>query len=143
MILPDINLLLYAYNALDKQHTEARNWFEAVVNGKERLGLCWPVITGFLRVSTNARAFLQPFDIAESVQIVARWMKHPNIIVVEPTNRHWQLLSEILVAGQVRSAMTTDADIATYAIEHGAVLHTQDRDFNRFPGLRVENPLGN
>jgi uncharacterized protein len=142
MILADTNLLLYAYNALDKQHTQARNWFEALVNGKERLGLCWPVITGFIRVSTNARAFLQPFDIAESVQIVTRWMRHPNIIVVEPTNRHWQLLSETLVQGQVRSAMTTDAEIATYAIEHGAVLHTADRDFSRFPKLKTLNPLG-
>lgn len=142
MILADTNLLLYAYNTLDKQHTLARNWFEAAVTGKDRLGLCWPVVTGFIRVSTNARAFLQPFDISESVQIVARWMKHPNITIVEPTNRHWQILSELLVAGQVRSAMTTDAEIATYAVEHGATLHTADRDFSRFPGLKIINPLG-
>ena len=142
MILTDTNLLLYAYNTLDKQHTQARNWFEAAVTGREPVGLCWPVISGFLRVSTNARAFLQPFEMAEAVQIVERWMKHPNITVVEPTDRHWVILREMLLSGQVRSAMTTDAEIAAYASEHGAVLYTADRDFARFPRLKTIYPLG-
>ena len=141
MILADTNLLLYAYNVLDKHHTQARNWFKAAVNGKERFALCWPVISGFLRVSTSARAFLQPFETAEAVEIVTRWMKYPNITVLEPTSEHWVIFSEMLVAGQVRAAMTTDAEIATYAIEHGAVLHTADRDFARFPKLKTCNPL--
>ncbi len=142
MILTDTNLLLYAYNALATRHTQARNWLRAMVTGREQFALCWPVITGFVRVSTNSRAFPQPFEMHEAVGVVARWMKHPNITVVEPTDRHWVILSQLLVAGQVRSAMTTDAEIATYAIEHGAVLHTADRDFARFPNLKTLNPLG-
>ena len=141
MIACDTNLLLYAYNALDPRHTQARNWFKAALNGNEQFALCWPVITGFLRLCTNTRAFLQPFEMAEAVEIVNRWLRQPNVTILEPTDRHWSILAQLLLSGQVRAAMTADADIATYALEHGATLYTADRDFSRFPGLKILNPL--
>ena len=141
MIACDTNLLLYAYNAVDPRHTLARNRLKAALTGNEQVGLAWPVISGFLRLSTNSRAFLQPFEMSEAVAIVTRWLKQPNLILLEPTNRHWSILSQLLLSGQVRGDKTTDAEIAALAMEHGAVLHTANRDFARFPGLRTFNPL--
>ena len=141
MIIPDTNLLLYAYNTVDRKHTIARTWLESVMNGSEPIGFCWPVLLGFLRLSTS-KVFLQPFDTAEAIAIVNRWLAVPHAMVLQPTDRHWILLSDVLSAGQVRGPLVTDAEIATCAIEHGGVLHSADRDFLRFPKLKVLNPLG-
>ncbi len=142
MILPDTNLLLYAYNATDPKHTAARNWLKETINGSEPVGFCWPVILGFLRLITNKNIFLQPFEMNEAVEIVSRWLKQPNSVVLEPTDRHWLILSDLLVKCQVRGSLATDAEIASLAIEHGATLHSADRDFLRFSGLTILNPLG-
>lgn len=142
MILPDTNLLLYAYNATDPRHTVARNWFREVVNGRESVGFCWPVILGFLRLSTSKTIFLQPFEMQEAVEIVNRWLKQDNSQLVEPTDRHWLILSDLLIVAQIRGPMTTDAEIAALAIEHSATLYSADRDFLRFPNLAITNPLG-
>jgi toxin-antitoxin system PIN domain toxin len=142
VILPDTNLLLYAYNSTDPRHTLARNWFKEVVNGSEPVAFCWPVILGFLRVSTNQRAFLQAFEIAEAIEIVNRWLRQPNSVVIAQTERHWVVLSDLLIKGQVRGPVTTDAEIAALAVEHGATVYSADRDFLRFPNVTLVNPLG-
>ncbi len=141
MIVPDTNLLLYAYNTVDRKHTIARNWLQALMNGSEPVGFCWPVLLGFLRLSTS-KVFLQPLDTEEAVHIVNRWLAVPHAVVLQPTDRHWLLLTELLLAEQVKGPMVTDAEIATYTIEHGGVLHSADRDFSRFRKLKVLNPLG-
>jgi uncharacterized protein len=142
VIVPDANLLLYAYNTTDRQHTIARNWLDGVMNGRESIGLCWPVVLAFLRVGTSRKVFLQPLQMTEAVEIVNEWVTHPHVIMLAPTDRHWVILSKILVESQVRGGMTTDAEIAAYVIEHGGTLYTADRDFARFPGLNLINPLG-
>jgi hypothetical protein len=141
VILPDTNLLLYAYNALDPRHTQARNWLKALLNGNEQVAFCWPVITGFLRLITNPRIFPNSFEMQEAIEIVDRWLQLPNAVVVDATDRHWHILSRLLVSAQVRAAMTTDAHIAALAIEHGATLHSADKDFARFDGLPIFDPL--
>jgi toxin-antitoxin system PIN domain toxin len=112
------------------------------VNGIEPVAFCWPVMLGFLRISTNPRAFLQAYEMPEAIEIVNRWLRQPNSVVIGQTERHWVVLSDLLVKGQVRGALTSDAEIAALAVEHGATIYSADRDFHRFPSISVIDPLG-
>ena len=142
MILVDANLLLYAYNTSSEHYEAARRWLELLLSKPHQpVGLAWVTILGFLRISTNPRAFPAPYSLAEAVSFVSGWLAVPAVAVVNPGERHWEILSRLLPAGQARGALVTDAHLAALAIEHGAVLHTTDRDFARFAGLRTLNPV--
>jgi predicted nucleic acid-binding protein len=78
---------------------------------------------------------------AEASFIVDGWMEAPNVALLSPTEQHWAILSDLLPKSQARGPLIMDAHLAALAIEHGATLCTNDRDFLRFPGLKVEFPL--
>jgi toxin-antitoxin system PIN domain toxin len=141
MIVVDANLLLYAYNPSAGQHEKARAWLEAVISGTEPVGLAWAVILAFVRISTNPRAFPKPLTVVEAVVIVSEWMAQPVVRVVEPTDRHWALLAQVLEGAQAKGPLVTDAHLAALAIEHGATLYSTDSDFARFSRLRWRNPM--
>lgn len=141
MIVPDANVLLYAYNLVAPQHTTARSWLESVLSGKELVLFPWPVLSAFLRISTSPHAFRQPLSMDESIEAIDAWLERDIAIVALPSNDHWMVFSKLLKEAKVRGPMTTDAEIATYAIEHGATLYTCDRGFARFPGLAFVNPI--
>jgi hypothetical protein len=83
----------------------------------------------------------EPYQLDEAVLIVSDWLAQSNVIVVHPTDRHWRILSNFLPKSRIRGSLIMDAHLAALAIEHGATLCTNDRDFARFPGLKVEYPL--
>jgi predicted nucleic acid-binding protein len=83
----------------------------------------------------------QPFTSSEAMAVVQEWLERPNIAILAPTERHWPILQEIIPKAQVRGALMMDAHLAALAMEHGAVLYSNDRDFSRFPGLKWMNPL--
>ena len=141
MILVDANLLLHAYNASSDRHVGARNWLEEVMSGSEPVGLAWVTILAFLRIGTNPRVFPYPLSPAEASEIVSQWLQRPMVMILEPSERHWASLSGLLTTTQSRGPLVMDAHLAALAVEHGAVLYSTDRDFARFPGLRVRNPL--
>jgi toxin-antitoxin system PIN domain toxin len=141
LILPDVNLLLYAYNNAAPEHDRAAAWLSHVLGGTERVAFSWTTVLGFLRLITNRQIFPTAMAVADAIAIVNDWLAQPNFVFVEPGDRHWGILADLIVKGQVRGPMITDAHIAALAIEHGAELHTGDRDFTRFPGLRIRNPL--
>jgi len=140
--LVDANLLLYAYDSSSPRHEQARKWLESSLSGPELSAFEWMTIFAFLRISTNPRALRHPFSMAGGLEIVSEWLGRPNVITVNPTKRHWEIFRELSVKGQAQSSLVSDAHLATLAIEHGAILATTDRDFTRFPGLRILNPLG-
>jgi toxin-antitoxin system PIN domain toxin len=141
MIVVDANLLLYAYNPATPQHERARRWFEQILSGTEPVALSWTVVLAFLRIGTNARAFPSPLTVSEAVAIVSEWFEQPIVRVVHPTDRHWDLLSDLLPRAQAKGPLVTDAHLAALAIEHGATLCSTDGDFSRFPTLRWRNPI--
>jgi toxin-antitoxin system PIN domain toxin len=141
VILLDANLLLYAYNKASEHHEHARRWLEDALNGSVPVAFCWPTILAFQRIATNPRALSRPLSIGETCGIVESWLAVPVATLVLPTDRHWHILTRLLVAGQVSGPLVSDAHLAALAIEHGATLVTNDRDFSRFPGLRLEFPL--
>ena len=141
MILIDANLLLYAYDATSIHHVAARTWLQEAFSRDEPVRLAWVVILAFLRLTTQPAILDRPLSLDDSISIVQEWLDRPNVAIIAPTVRHWELLSRILVEGQAKGRLVTDAHLAALAVEHGAVLCTNDRDFSRFPGLKWFNPL--
>jgi uncharacterized protein len=141
MTLVDANLLLYAYNRSAPEHEAARVWLEGVLSGRELCGLSWQSMLAFIRIGTNPRAFEHPLSLEEAVSAVSAWLTRPMVRVLQPGERHWEILRELLTDGQARGHLAMDAHLAAVAIEHGATLLTTDRDFARFPRLKVLNPL--
>ena len=141
MIVLDVNLLLYAYNSASPRHHAAYAWVRETFSGTELVGLPWQTISAFLRISTNARLPGEQFSMERAVAIAQQWIDLRHVRLLAPGERHWGLLQRMLLEGQVRGPLTTDAQLAALTIEHGGVLHTTDRDFARFPGLRWVNPL--
>ena len=141
MILLDVNLLLYAYDASSKDHDRAARWLEEVLSRQSIVGLAWETILAFLRITTHPKILSEPYTLEEAMDVVAGWIARPNVAVVGPTEQHWAVLSRLLPKSRVRGSLIMDSHLAALAIEHGATLYTNDRDFERFPGLNVEYPL--
>jgi toxin-antitoxin system PIN domain toxin len=141
MIVLDVNLLLYAYDGRSLPHEQAASWWQSAMSGPELIGLPWQTIHGFLRISTDNRISGSQVPMERALALVEQWMNLPNVRVLSPGEGHWSLLRTMLLEGQVRGPMATDAQLAALTIEYGGVLYTSDRDFARFPGLRWVNPL--
>lgn len=141
MNLLDANILLYAYNETSGQHDRARRWLEEALAGSAPVAFCWSTLLAFLRITTNPRAVSRPLQITQAQAIIDSWLAVPIATLVLPTERHWEILARLLTAGQAIGPLVSDAHLAALAIEHGATLITNDRDFARFPDLRVEYPL--
>jgi uncharacterized protein len=141
MILIDANLLLYASDIASVQHQAARRWLENTLSGDEPAALSWAAVLAFLRVGTNPRVRRDAFSIAEALAIVAGWLERPTVTLLNPGERHWEILQDLMARGQARGPLITDAHLAALTIEHGATLATTDRDFARFPGLKFFNPI--
>ena len=141
MILPDLNLLMYAYNRSMPKHERARSWWEGCLNGKETIGLPWAVALGFVRLTTNRRVLDRPWTVDEALDVVESWRDHPLVILLDPGPTHLPQLRKLLRQAGVAGPLTTDAHLAALAIEHGCRLYTNDADFGRFAGLVRRNPL--
>ena len=141
MILVDANILIYAHNIASVQHAAARKWLDAALSQESPVCLAWDTIHAFLRITTTPALFDKTLPINDAVKIVGAWLQSPNLKVLVPGPRYWPILSDILRKTGVGGPRVTDAQLAALAIEHGATLCTADRDFRRFEGLRVENPL--
>jgi toxin-antitoxin system PIN domain toxin len=141
VIVLDANLLLYAYDTTSPQHPQAREWLMAVFASPAPIGFPWLTVWAFLRISTNERAVRDQLPMNVAIEIAESWIARPQVRLLSPTDGHWEVLKRMLINGQVRGPMTTDAQLAALTIEYGGVLHTTDRDFARFPGLSWRNPL--
>lgn len=142
MIIPDVNLLLYALDEGSVHHQRARNWLEVSLSGTEMVGFPWVVLLAFLRLSTRSQLFAEPLASNEAFDIIEGWLAQPCAVTVEPTARHLAILRGLIEPVGSAGNLTTDAHLAALAIENGAELCSADRDFGRFPGLRWTNPLG-
>jgi toxin-antitoxin system PIN domain toxin len=141
MITLDANIILYAYNEDAPKHAEAKQWFEEQLSQPAVFGLSWQVITAFLRISTNPKAFPQPFDLPEAIEIVDEWLRHSSIKILTPAQNQWTIYQSLIIEGKTKAALMMDAHMAALAIEHGATLATTDRDFSKFSRLKTINPL--
>jgi hypothetical protein len=141
VIVLDANILLYAYDSASAMHGKARAWVEQTFAGNELVALPWQTIAAFVRIVTNPRLPGVRYSPIEAAQVIDEWLALPGIRPVAPGEQHWNSFRQMLIDGQATGPLTTDAALAALTIEHGGVLHTTDRDFARFPGLRWVNPL--
>jgi hypothetical protein len=141
VIVPDVNLLVHAYNRESPHHRAARRWLEETLNDPAPVGLPWVVALGFLRICTHRKILDNPLPVAGAVAIVRSWLEQPQVILLHPGERHAAILFDHLQRLGTAGNLTTDAHLAALAIEYQAVLCSTDADFARFSGLRWKNPL--
>ncbi|MXY21792.1 MAG: type II toxin-antitoxin system VapC family toxin [Dehalococcoidia bacterium] len=141
MIVPDINLRLYAYNDGSPFYSVARSWWEDLVNGPERIGVPWVVVVGFVRLIINPSAIEFPMSPLEAVDNVRSWFEYPHIVPLNPGPDHLIYFQRNMEVSGIGRNLAPDAHIAALAMERGAEIHSNDSDFGRFPGLRWRNPL--
>lgn len=141
MIVPDVNLLVYAHNRAAPGHERARTWWADLIDREQTVGLAWAVMLGFVRLTTHPSVLVAPLAPLDAVTRVRGWLDQPCTRIVEPGPRHLDLLAELFRATDVGGNLTTDTHLAALAIEHQAELHSSDGDFARFPGLRWRNPI--
>jgi len=141
MILPDLNLILHAYNTQSPVHGAARRWWEECLSGTASTGLAWAVILGFIRITTHPRILDNPLPVEKACSHARAWLGRPQVILIHPGERHGEILFDLLAHVGTGGNLTTDAHLAALAIEHQADLYTTDADFARFPGLRWHHPL--
>ena len=141
MILVDANLLLYAEDSLSEHHETARNWWDTQLSGSEAVALCWPVVTAFIRIGTNARLHKRPLTLKEAIERVQSWIDQPCVRIIQASEQHWELFQKMLRVGNATANLVSDARLAALAVEHNCMLHSTDTDFARFRGLKWKNPI--
>jgi uncharacterized protein len=141
VILPDVNLLLHAYNSDSPRHVPAKAWWEALLNGSKPVALSWVTILGFVRIATHRQILASPLPVATACAHVRAWLAQPVVSVLDPGSRHFDILVGLLESLGTAGNLTSDAHLAALAIEHQAEIHSTDADFARFPGLRWSNPI--
>jgi len=140
VILVDANVLLYAYQPRSEHHDRCRAWVAKAFSGEEPVCMAWVTILAFIRISTNPRIFEAPLSAGEAIAIVSSWLARPVVSILEAGEQCWEILRVLLVEAQISGPLVMDAFLAALALENGATLVTTDRDFSRFPKLRLSNP---
>ncbi len=141
MIVPDVNLLLYAEIDAHPLHAAARQWWEDALNGQESIGLPPVCVFGFLRISTNRRVFTDPLPVEDAILRVQRWLEQEPVMLLAAGSRHLETAFRLLKQLGTGANLTTDVQIAAHAVENNGEVHSNDRDFGRFDGVRWVNPL--
>lgn len=141
MIIPDLDLLIYAIDSSFPAHAAARRWWQACLDGEEPIGLCDVVSFGFLRLTTRRGVFAHPLPVDTAVALIDDWLALPHVEGLALCERSriqaMRWMRELGVAGN----LSTDLQIAAIAHRERATIHSNDTDFLRIPGLSVHNPL--
>ena len=141
MILPDVNVLIYAFRVDSPDHSRFKEWLEDVVNGPATFGLAPHVLSAVVRVCTHPRIFAVPSDSAEVFEYANALIAQPNATLVQPGERHWSLFQQICCDSRASGNLVPDAWNAALAIEAGCEWITTDRDYTRFTGLKWRTPF--
>jgi len=140
MILPDVNVLLYAFRKDVTQHAVCRPWLDRVITGDAAFAVSRQVLSAVVRISTGARAYAVPSTLEEAFGFCRDIVDQPHCRVVEPGERHWPIFERLCRDTGTSGPRVTDAWLAALAIEHGCEWVTLDRDFARFPELKWSVP---
>jgi toxin-antitoxin system PIN domain toxin len=141
MIVPDVNLLLYAYDESSPFHEPAKAWCEVVMSGPSPLTLLPAVVFGFVRIATHPRVFKDPLSVSEAADHVRSWLAIRHVQLHEMLPEDVACALGLLEAAGTAGNLTRDAQIAAVALRLDAEVHTADLDFGRFPKVRFLNPL--
>jgi toxin-antitoxin system PIN domain toxin len=124
------------------EHEQCRAWLRSVVRGEAAFAVFDSVLAGFLRIVTHPRVFKAPTPLEAAFGFVEVVRTRPNCITIHPGPRHWSIFQRLCRESRARGNLVADAYLAALAIESGCEWVTTDRDYSRFPGLRLQSPLG-
>jgi uncharacterized protein len=141
MVLPDVNILVYAFRPDTAHHAAARSWLNSVVHAGAPFGMSPQVLASFIRVTTNRRVFARPDRLEDALKLAHVLLRRPNCEMVEPGPQHWEVYADLCRKTKAAGNLTQDAWFAALAIEAGCEWITLDRDYARFPGLRWAMPF--
>lgn len=142
MIAVDTNILVYAHRVDADWHAPAAHAINLLANGAGPWAIPWPCVHEFLAVVTHPRIFAPPTPFARACDQVDAWLESPTVTLLGESPSYWPTLREMVLSGKVAGPMVHDARIAALCVSHGvAELWSADRDFSRFVGLTVRNPL--
>ena len=142
MIAVDTNLLVYAHRQDSPWHEVALSKLTALAEGRAAWAIPWPCIHEFLAVVTHPRIYNPPTPLERAVAQVEAWLESPALVLLSEAGSYWPDLRAILTSGKTAGPQIQDARIAALCAVHGVQeLWTLDRDFGRFPALKVHNPL--
>lgn len=141
MFLPDVDLLVHAYDAEAPQFAAAKAWWDRTLSEGIAVFLSWAVLPGFVRLTTSARVVPRPVPVDLACAAVERWLARPGVNVLHPRERHAEIVLGLVRGLGTGGDLTTDAHLAPLALEFDLELCSTDADFARFPGLRRSNPL--
>jgi toxin-antitoxin system PIN domain toxin len=140
VILPDVNVLLYAFRTDSADHAKYRPWLEGVVNGPSAYGISPQVLSGVIRIATHPKIFAKPSRLSDALAFTEALQIQPNCQIIEPGPRHWKIFTDLCKQSAAAGNLVQDAWLAALAIEYGCEWITSDRDFARFRGLRWRAP---
>lgn len=141
MILPDVNILVYAHREDATDHPAYLAWLQNVINADEAFGLADVVLSGFIRITTHPKIFKTPSTVLEALTFSNQLRDQPHCVHVTPGPRHWQIFDRLCQENTLKGNLVPDAYLAAMSIESGCEWITADRDFSRFKDLRWRHPL--
>ena len=140
MMLPDVNVLIYAFRTDALEHAASRAWLDSAILNDGRFGISPLALAAVVRIATQARAYKNPSTVAEAFGYCEDILGQPNCHVVEPRERHWEIFKGLCVQTNTHGRRVTDAWFAALAIEWDCEWITFDHDYARFPGLKWRTP---
>lgn len=142
MIALDTNLLVYAHREDSPWHDAAYHLIEELAGGRAPWVIPWPCIHEFLAIVTHPKIFNPPTPLEAALDQVEAWRESPSLFLLSEAEGYWDILRPALQGGRIVGPQVHDARIAALCQLHGIEeLWTADRDFGRFPGVTVRNPL--
>jgi len=140
LILPDVNVLVYAFRKDSARHVDYKKWLESIVNGDSVFGLSPQVLGSVIRICTNPRVFVKPSGTEETIHFCDVLLE-TNSRIIEPGPRHWDIFTELCIQEKITGNLVADAWFAATAIESGCEWITTDGDYARFKGLNWRRPF--
>lgn len=141
MILPDVNVLVYAHREDAVDHLLYRQWMEGIIQSGQPYAISDHVLSGFLRVVTHPRVFTKPSPIQSALDFARQLREQPNCRIVTPGSRHWKIFADLCQSVAAAGNLVPDVWFAALAIESGCEWITTDRDYKQFPDLRWRHPF--
>lgn len=138
----DTNVLIFAEMTTSRHHAAARRLLGELAEDPRPWAIPWPCVYEFLRVVTHPRVYHPPAPLPAALADLRSILASPSLVLLSETSRHADVMTAVLEASSVAGNLVHDAHIAALCLEHGvSELLTGDRDFSRFPGLRVAHPF--
>lgn len=141
MLLPDVNVLIYAHRRESPEHPRYAAWLRGMTEGPEPFALSELGASGFVRIVTNPKIWDEPTTTEEALEFIARLRHRSNARLLSHGPGSWDIFASLCRAAKARGKLVADAYHAALAIEHGCEFVTADGDFSRFAGLRCRHPL--